>query len=132
MGNCRHVSRAYRSCCAGRHPIDLTPNPTTPISVIGICILFLEVKWLFRCFRTPERFEQSVRKIEGNYPRFGAYLVASVPMFASAAFKVTSLIATGVILLVSALCFLAAALMHQDFAGSKTLGGGGADNMMII
>jgi hypothetical protein len=99
--------------------------------IVGVVILFMEVKWLFKCFKTPETFENVVRKINGNYQRFGAYLIASAPMFASAAFKASSLIATGIILLFAALCFLAAGVMNQDYTGSKTLGGGGMSGMVV-
>jgi len=108
---------------------DIPPYSLT--SIIGVLILFMEVKWLLSCFNLPEGFKSGVRRINGNYPRFGAYLVASIPMFASAHFKASSLIATGIVLLIASLCFLAAGVMNQDYTGSKTLGGGGATNVIV-
>lgn len=51
--------------------------------------------------------------------------------FVSIAVTVSSLIAVGVFLLLTALCYLLAAVRGQDFVGSKTLGGAGVAQMII-
>jgi hypothetical protein len=99
--------------------------------IIGVCILFLEAPILFKCIRAPEWFEKGVGMINGNWQRALAYIAACVPMFASAAFKATSLIATGIILLFAGICFIFAALKGQEYAGSKALSGGGMANMVV-
>jgi len=43
----------------------------------------------------------------------------------------SSLIAAGVILLLTALCYLLAAIKGQAFVGSKTLGGQGVAQMIV-
>lgn len=45
--------------------------------------------------------------------------------------KATSLIAEAIVLTATAACYLLAAVKHQQFVGSKTLGGQGVAQMIV-
>lgn len=63
--------------------------------------------------------------------RAGAYAIMAVVQFLSAIFARTSLIAAGVFLLLTSICYLLAGIKGQDFVGSKTLGGQGVAQMIV-
>jgi len=99
--------------------------------VTGVIVLFLEIQWLLRCFRTATWFEKFIEYISLNWPRAGAYIIAATLQFLSTKWAVTSLIAAGVFLLLAGICFLIAAVRGQTFTGSKTLGAGGMAQMIV-
>ncbi|KAF7560572.1 hypothetical protein G7046_g3562 [Stylonectria norvegica] len=94
-------------------------------------ILFVEVPLLLRICPTSGKFDEMVRKISTNYLRAAAYAIMGVLQFLSIIRTATSLIAAGVFLLITALCYLLAAVKGQDFVGSKTLGGAGVAQMIV-
>jgi len=51
--------------------------------------------------------------------------------WASIAAVATSLIAAAIVLTFAGLCYTMAAIKHQEFTGSKTLGGTGVVAMMV-
>lgn len=63
--------------------------------------------------------------------RAAAYGVMALIQWLSIIPKATSLIAEAVVLTVTALCYLLAAVKHQQFVGSKTLGGQGVAQMIV-
>jgi hypothetical protein len=63
--------------------------------------------------------------------RAGAYAIMAVVQFLSTIFARTSLIAAGILLSFTAICYLLAAIKGQAFVGSKTLGGQGVAQMIV-
>ena len=63
--------------------------------------------------------------------RAGAYGVMGVVQLVSTAVGRTSLIAAGILLSITAICYLLAGIKGQDFVGSKTLGGQGVAQMIV-
>lgn len=55
----------------------------------------------------------------------------AVLQFVSTAFGRSALIAAGVFLLLTAICYLLAGVKGQAFVGSKTLGGHGVAQMIV-
>ncbi|PHH90395.1 hypothetical protein CDD83_3809 [Cordyceps sp. RAO-2017] len=94
-------------------------------------ILFIEVPLLLRICPTSGKFDEFVRKISTNYMRAGAYGVMAVIQFVSTVFGRSALIAAGVFLMLTAICYLLAGVKGQAFVGSKTLGGQGVAQMIV-
>jgi hypothetical protein len=94
-------------------------------------ILFIEVPWLLRICPTSAKFDSLVGRVTTNYMRAGTYLVMSIIQWLTLIFRVTSLIVPAILMLLTAACYLAAAVKKQDFVGSKTLGGQGVAQMMV-
>lgn len=63
--------------------------------------------------------------------RAGVYLAMSVVQWLSIIVEASSLIAAAVVLLLAAIFYTLAGLKHQDFVGSKTLGGQGVAQMIV-
>ena len=94
-------------------------------------ILFVEVPLLLRICPTSSRFDAAIRRISTNYLRAAAYAVMAVVQFLSCLIHASSLIAAGVFLALTAICYLLAAVRGQAFIGSKTLGGQGVAQMIV-
>lgn len=94
-------------------------------------ILFIEVPLLLRICPTSSQFDATIRKVSTNYMRAATYGVMSLIQWLSAIRSRTSLIAAAVFLMLTALCYLLAAVKHQAFVGSKTLGGQGVAQMIV-
>ncbi|KAI0175073.1 hypothetical protein BJ166DRAFT_587824 [Pestalotiopsis sp. NC0098] len=94
-------------------------------------ILFIEVPLLLRICPTSSTFDATIRKVSTNYTRAGVYGVMSLIQWLSAIPQRTSLLAAAVFLMFTALCYLLAAVKHQAFVGSKTLGGQGVAQMIV-
>lgn len=99
--------------------------------VSAFLILFVEVPLLLRICPTSGKFDQFVRRISTNYLRAAAYGVMGALQLLSAIGPKTSLIAAGVMLIITAICYLLAAIRGQAFIGSKTLGGQGVAQMIV-
>jgi hypothetical protein len=113
---------------------------TTHVVIIIFCalsiasalvILFIEVPLLLRICPTSSKFDAAIRRISTNYMRAAAYAVMGVVQFLSRIDSATSLIAGGVFLILTAICYLLAAIKGQAFVGSKTLGGQGVAQMIV-
>ncbi len=63
--------------------------------------------------------------------RAGMYGLMSVVQWLSLIVKGTSLVAAAVLLMLAALCYVAAGVKGQGFVGSKTLGGQGVAQMIV-
>jgi hypothetical protein len=63
--------------------------------------------------------------------RAAAYGVMAAVQFISTIGGRTSLIAAGVFLALTGICYLLAGIKGQDFVGSKTLGGQGVAQMIV-
>lgn len=99
--------------------------------VSAFVILFVEVPLLLRICPTSGKFDEFIRKISTNYLRAAAYAVMAVVQFLSTIGPDTSLIAAGVFLSLTAICYLLAGIKGQAFVGSKTLGGAGVAQMIV-
>ncbi|MCJ1310213.1 Golgi apparatus membrane protein tvp18 [Agyrium rufum] len=99
--------------------------------ISGLVLIFLEIPLLLRICPTSEKFDVFMRRFTTNYMRAAMYGTMSVIQWLSLIHSATSLIAAAVMLLLAGLCYLFAALKHQDFAGSKTLGGHGVAQMIV-
>ncbi|KAK3332068.1 Golgi apparatus membrane protein TVP18 [Cercophora scortea] len=113
---------------------------TTTIAIIifsVIClvgsfvILFIEVPLLLRICPTSSTFDANIRKISTNYMRASAYAVMAIVQWLSLISRASSLIAAAVVLSLTAICYLLAAIKGQAFVGSKTLGGAGVAQMIV-
>ncbi|KAF3761466.1 hypothetical protein M406DRAFT_353108 [Cryphonectria parasitica EP155] len=102
-----------------------------PYSASAFIILFIEVPLLLRICPTSSTFDSYVRRISTNYMRAAAYGVMAIIQWLSIIPKATSLIAEAIVLTATALCYLLAAVKHQQFVGSKTLGGAGVAQMIV-
>lgn len=100
-------------------------------SASSFLIVFIEVPFLLRICPTSSSFDGFVRQISSNYLRAAAYGVMGALQIVSRVGGATSLIAAGVFLLLTALCYLIAGVKGQDFVGSKTLGGAGVAQMIV-
>ncbi|KAM5348740.1 hypothetical protein ACJ41O_008563 [Fusarium nematophilum] len=94
-------------------------------------ILFIEVPLLLRICPTSGKFDEAIRKISTNYMRAAAYGIMATLQFVSNVSGASSLIAAGVFLLLTAICYLLAGVKGQAFVGSKTLGGQGVAQMIV-
>ncbi|KAI6784251.1 Golgi apparatus membrane protein-like protein [Emericellopsis cladophorae] len=94
-------------------------------------ILFIEIPFLLRICPTSGKFDEMIRKVSTNYMRSATYAVMAVLQFLSTIGPDTSLIAAGIFLSLTALCYLAAAIKGQAFISSKTLGGQGVAQMIV-
>jgi len=63
--------------------------------------------------------------------RAAVYLVISIVQWLSLILKTTSLIVPALVTLAAAGCYALAGLKHQEFMGSKTLGGAGIAQMIV-
>ncbi|CAI0649258.1 Golgi apparatus membrane protein TVP18 [Colletotrichum fructicola] len=97
----------------------------------SLVILFIEIPLLLRICPTSSTFDGLIRKISTNYMRAGAYAVMAVIQFLSTIINTTSLVAAGVFLSLTAICYLLAGVKGQAFVGSKTLGGQGVAQMIV-
>ncbi|GJC81368.1 golgi apparatus membrane protein TVP18 [Colletotrichum liriopes] len=99
--------------------------------VSALVILFIEIPLLLRICPTSSTFDGFIRKISTNYMRAGAYAAMAVIQFLSTIVTTSSLIAAGVFLSLTAICYLLAGVKGQAFVGSKTLGGQGVAQMIV-
>lgn len=63
--------------------------------------------------------------------RAGLYTGMGVFQILSAAYRTSSLIAAGVVMLLTAACYGIAGFKNQDFVASKALGGQGVAQMIV-
>ncbi|CAO3651020.1 unnamed protein product [Cunninghamella blakesleeana] len=105
-----------------------------PFSIIGWAIafvlFFVEVPLCTKFCPTSPRFDSFVAKFENSYLRAGLYLIVSILMFLSTIVKTTLLVFPAVILLLTSISYLIAAVKQQPHASSKVLGGTGVDNVV--
>ena len=101
-------------------------------SVSAMILIFIEIPLLLRICPTSAKFDSLVRQVTTNYMRAAVYAVMSIVQWLSLATgHASSLIAAAVVLLLAACFYALAGLKHQDFVGSKTLGGQGVAQMIV-
>ncbi|KAM5377273.1 hypothetical protein ACJZ2D_005092 [Fusarium nematophilum] len=108
-----------------------SPKANIVGSASAFIILFIEVPLLLRICPTSGKFDEAIRKISTNYMRAAAYGIMATLQFVSNVSGASSLIAAGVFLLLTAICYLLAGVKGQAFVGSKTLGGQGVAQMIV-
>jgi hypothetical protein len=124
------VSGSCLSCTRSRCNA-IVSNGVSRNSASALVILFIEVPLLLRICPTSSTFDAAIRRISTNYMRAAAYAIMGVLQFLSRIDSATSLIAGGVFLILTAICYLLAAIKGQAFVGSKTLGGQGVAQMIV-
>lgn len=87
--------------------------------VQGLVVLFVEVPFLLRICPLTETFTNFIRNFDDNWPRCGFYLLMSVIQWLSLVLMATSLIVIAVFFFLSSLCYLFAAIKHQDYLKSS-------------
>lgn len=97
----------------------------------ALVLVFVEIPLLLRICPTSAKFDALIRKVTTNYMRAGLYAVMGLFQVLSAAYSASSLIAAGVVMLLTASCYGIAALKNQDFVASKALGGQGVAQMIV-
>lgn len=86
---------------------------------------------LLRICPTSSKFDEQIKKVSTNYMRAATYGVFALIQWLSLIRRASSLIAAAVVLTLTAVCYLLAAVKHQAFVGSKTLGGQGVAQMIV-
>lgn len=97
----------------------------------SVFLVFLEIPLLLRICPTSKAFDTFVRKFRSNYMRAAVYLVISIVQWLSLILKATSLIVPAIVTLAASACYALAGVKHQEFMGSKTLGGAGIAQMIV-
>lgn len=97
----------------------------------ALVLVFVEIPFLLRICPTSSKFDAFVRRFTTNYMRAAIYGIMGVFQILSAAYEASSLIAAGVVMLAAGACYAFAGLKHQDFQGSKMLGGQGVAQMIV-
>jgi succinate dehydrogenase/fumarate reductase cytochrome b subunit len=102
-------------------------------SVSGLILIFIEIPLLLRICPTSAKFDTFIRRFTTNYMRAGIYGAMSIVQWLSLIVdhNGSSLIAAAVVLLIAATFYALAGLKHQQFVGSKTLGGQGVAQMIV-
>lgn len=102
-------------------------------SVSGLILIFIEIPLLLRICPTSATFDAFIRRFTTNYMRAGIYGVMSLVQWLSLIVdrNGSSLIAAAVVLLIAGAFYALAGLKHQQFVGSKTLGGQGVAQMIV-
>lgn len=100
-------------------------------SVSGLILIFIEIPLLLRICPTSSKFDAFIRRFTTNYMRAGIYGVMSLVQWLSLIVAGSSLIAAAVVLMIAGAFYALAGLKHQQFVGSKTLGGQGVAQMIV-
>ncbi|CAA19373.1 Golgi apparatus membrane protein tvp18 [Schizosaccharomyces pombe] len=91
----------------------------------GVLLIFIELPFLSRICPVSDKFQAFTNAFASNYYRGLVYFIFSVVTFLSCIFMATSLIATGIVLALTGLCYTFAGIKGQAFTSSSTLGGTG-------
>lgn len=81
----------------------------------GLVVLFVEVPFLLKICPLTDTFTNFVRNFDDNWPRCGFYLLMSVIQWLSLLLMATLLLVIAVFFLLASLCYLLAAVKHQDY-----------------
>ena len=99
--------------------------------ISAFLLIFIEIPLLLRICPTSAKFDAIIRQVTTNYMRAAVYGVMSLVQWLSLVVRASSLIAAAIVLLAAAAFYALAGLKHQDFVGSKTLGGQGVAQMIV-
>lgn len=94
-------------------------------------LIFVEIPLLLRICPTSAKFDAIIRKITTNYMRAGMYAGMGVFQILSVIYAASSLLAAGIVMLLTASCYAIAGFKNQDFVASKALGGQGVAQMIV-
>lgn len=81
----------------------------------GLVVVFVEIPFLLKICPLTTTFTNFVSTFDENWPRCGFYLLMSVIQWLSLTLMATSLIVVAVFFLLASLCYMLAAVKHQDF-----------------
>ena len=81
---------------------------------------------------TSANFDTFIRRFETNYMRAAIYGVMSAVQWVGFGLHRTTLIVPAILLFVAAVFYLLAGIKGQGFVGSKTLGGHGVAQMIVL
>lgn len=112
-----HKGNSYLTCASHR--------------CCALVLVFIEIPLLLRICPTSAKFDAVIRKVTTNYMRAGLYAAMGLFQILSAIYDTSSLIAAGVIMLLTATCYAIAGFKNQDFVASKALGGQGVAQMIV-
>lgn len=104
---------------------------TSALRAFGVILIFVEIPFLLRICPTNQKFDDSIRKFNNNYPRAALYTVLAVVLWLSLIIRASSLIAAAVLMTLTAACYAFAGLKNTEFTQSKTLGGAGLVQMVV-
>ncbi|EPX70457.1 uncharacterized protein SOCG_04747 [Schizosaccharomyces octosporus yFS286] len=96
--------------------------------VEGVLLVFIELPFLARICPVSQKFQTFTNTFASNYYRGLIYAIFAVVTFLGCIFSVTSLIAAGVVLGLTGICYTFAGIKGQAFTSSSTLGGTGQGN----
>ncbi|RDW38716.1 Golgi apparatus membrane protein TVP18 [Yarrowia lipolytica] len=99
--------------------------------VQGLVVVFVEIPFLLRICPVTERFSNFIRFFNQNWPRAAFYIGMATIQYCSLIFMTTSLLVPAVFLTITSMCYALAALKHQEFTGSSTLGGAGIARQIL-
>ncbi|KPI38614.1 Golgi apparatus membrane protein TVP18 [Cyphellophora attinorum] len=99
--------------------------------VCSFILIFIEIPLLLRICPTSAKFDVFIRRFTTNYMRAAIYGLMSLVQWLSIIVDASSLIVAAVFLMLAGVCYALAGLKHQDFVGSKTLGGQGVAQMIV-
>jgi len=99
--------------------------------VFGVILIFVEVPILLKICPTSAKFDGFLARFANNWPRAGLYIGMAVVQYCSIILRTTSLIAAAVFLTLAGLCYAFAGITHQEFTGSRALGGAGVAQMIV-
>jgi len=99
--------------------------------VSAIILIFIEIPLLLRICPTSSTFDAFIRRFTTNYMRAAVYGGMSLIQWLSIIVDPSSLIAAAIVLMIAACFYALAGLKHQEFVGSKTLGGHGVAQMIV-
>lgn len=87
----------------------------------GVLLAFVEIPFLLKIFRVPDKFITLVQSLDSNLKRAFFYLVYALIQYLSLICKKTSLIAVAVLYTVDAILYGLAAALKQDFHKSNVV-----------
>ncbi|KAK9471570.1 uncharacterized protein V1510DRAFT_419663 [Dipodascopsis tothii] len=97
----------------------------------GLTLIFVEVPFLLRICPISENFSGFVQRFNNNWPRAGFYLILALIQWFSLFVRASGLIVAAIFLTFASAFYALAALKHQDFTTSSTLGGHGIAQQII-
>ncbi|EEB06167.2 hypothetical protein SJAG_01206 [Schizosaccharomyces japonicus yFS275] len=100
--------------------------------VEGVLLIFIEIPLLARVCPVSDKFQAFTNAFASNYYRALIYILFAVVTFLGCIFQNTSLIAAGVVMALTALCYLLAGIRGHEFTSSATLGGTGVAASMVV
>ncbi len=89
--------------------------------VQGVLLAFVEIPFLLKIFRVPDKFISLVQSLDSNLSRTLFYIVYAVIQYLSLLCKSTSLLALAILFTVDAVFYGLATVMKQEFHKSNVV-----------